>query len=156
MCFGGLSPNPLIGTKRAARRPSAPRVLAALRARYASGDGWRGTSPLCSCGVVLTHEPPTDWRDPGAENFSFITDGVEAAVALAQQIAGEKNVSVAAGTIARQCLEAGLLDEVVVDLVPIVMGKEGHTPASYLRITHSCWLTRRHSPGVSGKKGVTR
>ena len=58
-------------------------------------------------------------------------------------------MGVAANTIARQCLEAGLLDEVVVDLVPIVMGKGGHTPASYLRITDSCWLTRRHSPGVS-------
>lgn len=58
-------------------------------------------------------------------------------------------MGVAANTIARQCLEAGLLDEVVVDLVPIVMGKRGHTPASYLRITDSDWLTRRHSPGVS-------
>jgi dihydrofolate reductase len=106
--------------------------------------------------VVLTHQPPTDWRHPGAENFSFVTDGIEAAGALAQQVAGEKNVGVAAGTIARQCLETGLLDEVIVDLVPIVMGRDGHTPASYLRITHSCWLTRRHSPGVSSEKGVTR
>jgi hypothetical protein len=80
-----------------------------------------------------------DLRYPGAENFSFVTDGIEAAVALAQQVAGEKNVGVAAGTVAPQCLEAGLLDD-----------------ASYLRIIHSCRLTRRHSPGVSSKKGVTR
>ena len=73
--------------------------------------------------VVLTHEPPTDWDYPGADSFSFATDGIEPAVALAQQIAGDKNVGVAAGTIARQCLEAGLLDEVAVDLVPVVMGK---------------------------------
>jgi len=106
--------------------------------------------------VVLTHKPPTDWRYPGAENFSFVTDGIEAAVALAQQVAGEKNVGVAAGTFARQCLEAGLLDEVVVELVPIVMGRGGLTPASYLRITHSCWLTRRHSPGVPVRKDVAR
>jgi dihydrofolate reductase len=44
-------------------------------------------------------------------------------VAKGQEIAGDKVVSVAAGTITRQCLEAGLLDEVVVDLVPVVMGK---------------------------------
>jgi dihydrofolate reductase len=106
--------------------------------------------------VALTHKPPTDWRNPGAEKFSFVTDGIEAAGALAQQVVGEKNVGVAAGTFARQCLEAGLLDEVIVELVPIVMGRDGLTPASYLRITHSCWLTRRHSPGVSSKKGVAR
>ena len=58
--------------------------------------------------VVLTHKPPTDWRYPGAENFSFVTDGIEAAVALAQQVAGEKNVGVAANTIARQCRRSGL------------------------------------------------
>jgi hypothetical protein len=40
------------------------------------------------------------------------------AVALAQQVVGEKNVGVAAGTFARQCLEAGLLDVVIVELVP--------------------------------------
>lgn len=56
-------------------------------------------------------------------NFFFVTDGIEAAVARAQQVAGEKNVGIAAGTIPRQCLEAGLLDEVAVDLVPVVMGK---------------------------------
>jgi hypothetical protein len=45
--------------------------------------------------VALTHKLPTDWRYPGAENFSFVTDGIEAAVALAQQVVGEKNVGVA-------------------------------------------------------------
>jgi dihydrofolate reductase len=85
-------------------------------------DGWRGTHPLGVPVVVLTHEPPTDWNYPGAENFFFVTEGIEAAVARAQQVAGGKNVGVAAGTIARQCLEAGLLDEVAIDLVPVVMG----------------------------------
>ena len=86
-------------------------------------DGWRGTHPLGVPVVVLTHEPPTDWNYPGAENFFFVTEGIEAAVARAQQVAGGKNVGVAAGTTARQCLEAGLLDEVAVDLVPVVMGQ---------------------------------
>jgi dihydrofolate reductase len=86
-------------------------------------DGWRGAHPLGVPVVVLTHQPPTDWDYPGADSFSFVTDGIKPAVALAQKIAAEKNVGVAAGTIARQCLEAGLLDEVAVDLVPVVMGK---------------------------------
>jgi dihydrofolate reductase len=85
-------------------------------------DGWSGTHPLGVPVVVLTHEPPMDWNYPGAENFFFVTEGIEAAVARAQQVAGGKNVGVAAGTIARQCLEAGLLDEVAIDLVPVVMG----------------------------------
>jgi len=98
-------------------------VLVVGREVFDVTDGWQGNHPLGTPVVVLTHEPPTDWSYPGSETFHFVTDGIEAAVALAQQIAGEKDVGVAAGTIARQCLEAGLLDEVAIDLVPVVMGK---------------------------------
>jgi dihydrofolate reductase len=56
-----------------------------------------------------------------------VTDGVAAAIAQAQQIAGDRVVAVTGGTIARQCLELGLLDEVAVDLVPVVMG-DGNRP----------------------------
>jgi dihydrofolate reductase len=48
---------------------------------------------------------------------------VQAAVEKAQAIAGDRTVAVTAGTMARQCLELGLLDAVAVDLVPVVMGK---------------------------------
>jgi dihydrofolate reductase len=54
--------------------------------------------------------------------FHFVTGGVEAAVAKAQEIAGDRIVAVAAGTVARQCLELGLLDEVAIDPVPVVRG----------------------------------
>jgi len=56
-----------------------------------------------------------------------VTDGVEAAIARAQELAEDRVVAVAGGTIARQCLDLGLLDEVAVDLVPVVMG-EGNRP----------------------------
>ena len=74
--------------------------------------------------VVVTHAVPTDWVEahPGAP-FHFVTEGVEAAVAKAQAIAGERTVAVTAGTIAGQCLQLGLLDAVSIDLVPVVMGK---------------------------------
>ena len=67
---------------------------------------------------------PTEWvrAHPDAP-FTFVTEGVAEAVARAQEIAGDRHVAVAAGTIARQCLELGLLDEVAVDLVPVVMGQ---------------------------------
>ena len=45
-----------------------------------------------------------------------------AAIARAQELAGDAVVAVTGGTIARQCLELGLLDEVAIDLVPVVMG----------------------------------
>lgn len=87
-------------------------------------DGWGGRHTMDVPVVVVTHHVPTQWveQHPDAP-FHFVTEGVQAAVDLAQQIAGERIVAVAAGTIARQCLELGLLDEVAVDLVPVVMGK---------------------------------
>ena len=89
-----------------------------------SPDGWDGTHTIGVPVVVVTHQIPTDWVEahPDAP-FHFVTDGVEAAVAKAQDIAGERTVAVTAGTIARQCLELGLLDAVAVDLVPVVMGQ---------------------------------
>jgi dihydrofolate reductase len=91
-------------------------------------DGWQGRHTLDVPVVVVTHQVPTDWVEahPGAP-FSFVTDGVEAAIARAQELAGDRVVAVAGGTIARQCLDLGLLDEVAVDLVPVVMG-EGNRP----------------------------
>jgi len=86
--------------------------------------GWGGRHTMDVPVVVVTHQVPTDWVEahPKAP-FHFVTDGVKAAVARARAIAGERTVAVTAGTIARQCLELGLLDAVAVDLVPVVMGK---------------------------------
>jgi dihydrofolate reductase len=86
--------------------------------------GWDGTHTIGVPVVVVTHEVPTEWVEahPDAP-FHFVTDGVEAAVAKAQQIAGDRTVAVAAGTIAGQCLALGLLDAAAIDLVPVVMGK---------------------------------
>lgn len=86
-------------------------------------DGWDGRHTMDVPVVVVTHEVPTEWveRHPDAP-FSFVTDGVEAAVARARALAGDRVVAVTAGVIARQCLQLGLLDEVAIDLVPVVMG----------------------------------
>lgn len=87
-------------------------------------DGWGGRHTIDVPVVVVTHQVPTPWIDahPDAP-FRFVTEGVEAAIATAQAIAGNNTVAVTAGTIARQCLQLGLLDAVAVDLVPVVMGK---------------------------------
>jgi dihydrofolate reductase len=87
-------------------------------------DGWGGRHTMDVPVVVVTHEVPTEWVEAHPEApFSFVTTGIEDAVAKAQEIAGDRIVAVTAGTIARQCLELGLLDEVAVDLVPVVMGE---------------------------------
>ncbi|MET1006663.1 MAG: dihydrofolate reductase family protein [Propionibacteriaceae bacterium] len=86
-------------------------------------DGWGGRHTMDAPVVVVTHEVPTEWvqSHPDAP-FEFVTAGVAAAVARAQEIAGGRTVAVTAGTIAAQCLELGLLDEVAIDLVPAVLG----------------------------------
>lgn len=86
-------------------------------------DGWDGRHPLDVPVVVLTHHVPTAWvEEHTGAPFHFVTDGITQALARAQDLAGPATVAVAAGTIARQCLERGLLDEVAIDLVPVVMG----------------------------------
>jgi dihydrofolate reductase len=83
-------------------------------------QGWGGTHPIGAPVVVVTHNPPADW--PHTETFTFV-DGVEKAVQVARELAGEKNVVVASATIAQQCLDAGLLDGINVDLVPVLLGE---------------------------------
>ncbi|QUQ68568.1 dihydrofolate reductase family protein [Kutzneria sp. CA-103260] len=85
-------------------------------------SGWNGTHPMGVPVVIVTHTVPTDWAHPEAP-FTFVTDGIESAVAKAKAAAGGKNVAVASPTIVRQCLDAGLLDAVQVDLVPVLLGK---------------------------------
>jgi dihydrofolate reductase len=84
-------------------------------------SGWDGNHPMGVPVVVLTHTVPEGWPREDAP-FHFVTDGIEAAVAKASELAGDKVVGVNGGTIARQCLDAGLLDEIWVDLVPVLLG----------------------------------
>ncbi len=87
-------------------------------------NGWDGRHTMDVPVVVVTHRVPTDWvQEHPRAPFTFVTDGVRAAVEQAQLIAGDRVVAVTAGTVARQCLELGLLDEVAIDLVPVVMGE---------------------------------
>jgi dihydrofolate reductase len=68
----------------------------------------------------VTHRPPPEGWDPEAP-FHFV-DGVEAAVAKAQELAGDRLVEVAAGDVGGQALTAGLVDEVRMDVAPVVFG----------------------------------
>jgi dihydrofolate reductase len=84
-------------------------------------NGWGGRHPLDVPIVVLTHSVPDGWDYEGSP-FTFVTDGVESAVEQARALAGEKDVAVGAASLVQQCLKAGLLDEVHVDIVPVLLG----------------------------------
>ena len=84
-------------------------------------NGWGGRPPVGEAVFVVTHRAPTDWPFPDAP-FTFVTDGVLSAVAQARVFAGDRDVSVTAGNVGGQALAAGLVDEVRVELVPVVFG----------------------------------
>jgi dihydrofolate reductase len=100
-------------------------VLVVGRKLFDLTGGWGGNHPMGRPVVVLTHRVPDGWPREDAP-FTFVTDGIEQAVDAARKIAGDKAVGVNGGTIARQCLDAGLLDEIWIDLVPVLLG--GGTP----------------------------
>jgi dihydrofolate reductase len=86
-------------------------------------NGWWGEDPPFHCPVfVLTHHErqPLELSDT---TFHFVTEGVEAAVARAKEAAGDEDVLLGGGAeTARQCLAAGLVDEMQLALVPILLG----------------------------------
>lgn len=86
--------------------------------------GWAGEHPLGVPVVVLTSRPaPEAWlvTHPDAP-FTFVTDGLERALALARETAGNMDVAVGMASLASQCLRAGLLDELAIDLAPVTLG----------------------------------
>lgn len=83
--------------------------------------GWHGHPPGGGPCFVVTHTVPPEWVTPGSP-FIFVTAGVASAVRQAKEAAGEKTVSIGSASLVQQCLNAGLLDEVQLDLVPILLG----------------------------------
>lgn len=73
---------------------------------------------------VLTHRPPEKQpKENDRLTFTFITDGIESAIAQAKAAAGDRDVNVIGATsTARQVLQAGLADELHVDIVPVLLG----------------------------------
>lgn len=86
--------------------------------------GWRAdgpTGPARRPVIVLTHEAPTESPENGV--YTFVTTGIEDALAQARAAAGDGVVAVMGGAdVARQYLAAGLLDEISLHVVPVVFG----------------------------------
>ena len=86
--------------------------------------GWWGDNPPFHHPVfVLTRYPRESLAMEGGTTFNFVTDGVEAALERARQAAGGQDVSLAGGAnAAQQYLKAGLVDEMEINLAPILVG----------------------------------
>jgi len=87
-------------------------------------NGWWGDNPPFHHPVfVLTHHPRPPLALEGGTTFTFVTDGISAALEQARHAARGQDVSLAGGAAAaRQYLTAGLLDEMEIHLVPILLG----------------------------------
>ncbi len=96
-------------------------ALVTGRRTFDIAHAWGGRHPLNVPVVVMTHAIPREWAGKDSI-FTFDGEGVESAVARAQEIARNKNVAVGAANVAQQCLKAGLLDEIHIDLVPVLLG----------------------------------
>ena len=110
--------------------PQSAEILQTAMSTYGAGvwgrrtfdiaRGWGGHPPGSPC-FIVTHNIPQEWvyaRSP----FTFVTDGVESAIRQAKQAAGDKDVVVCTASILQQCLSTGLMDEIHIDVAPILLG----------------------------------
>ena len=86
--------------------------------------GWWGEEPPYHAPVfVLTHFERDPIEMAGGTTFHFVTDGFDAALAQARAAAGDKEIDVAGGaSTVRQALQAGAIDELVLDVIPVLLG----------------------------------
>src|SRR5829696_10275115 len=130
--FGGDSEYRLPGTNMVSRvAPQTAELLRETRATTGAlvtgrrtfdlTHGWGGRHPLDVPVFVVTHQASPEWVDEGSP-FTFVRDGLESAVEQAKAVAGDKDVGVVGASLVQQCIRAGLLDEIHVDLVPVLSG----------------------------------
>jgi len=103
-------------------RAEAAQTVGAIvsgRRTYDNAHGWNGEHPLHVPVFVVTHHVP---EATGNFKGAFVTDGIESAIRQAQAVAGDKVVALNSPDIARQCLEAGWLDELSLHIVPVLLG----------------------------------
>lgn len=83
-------------------------------------NGWEGRPPAGEHVVVVSHRPkPEGWHPEASYHF---VDDVTAAIERASELAGDRIVAVTGGDVGGQVLAAGLVDEVAMDVVPVVFG----------------------------------
>jgi dihydrofolate reductase len=87
---------------------------------YEAADHWGGTNPWGLPFFIVTHRP--EEQPDASAGFQFV-DGLDTAVEMARQAAGDKDVNImGGGNVIRQALAAGLVDQLTVIIAPVVMG----------------------------------
>src|SRR4051812_45905841 len=90
------------------------------RRTFEVADGWGGNHSWGPA-YVLTHNIPAGWPRPNS-TVHFVTDGLESAGKQAKAAAGDKSVAVHGADTIQQLLNAGLLDEIQVDVAAVLLG----------------------------------
>jgi dihydrofolate reductase len=87
-------------------------------------DAWWGDEPPFGHPVfILTHHERAPVEKAGGTTFNFVTDGIESALEQARTAAGDKDVGIGGGAdVAQQYLRAGLVDEMMIHVVPVLLG----------------------------------
>ncbi len=91
------------------------------RRTFEIARGWGGHHPVGAPFFLLTHEPPDRYVGPGTEGI-VVTDGIESALRQARAVAGDRAIGIASADVAGQYLKAGLLDEIHLNIVPVLLG----------------------------------
>jgi dihydrofolate reductase len=121
---GGAAPMPLKMSQPSADhfRALSAGLGAVLTGRrtFETAHGWGGNHAWGPA-FVLAHEIPDGWPRPES-TVNFVTDGIESAVKQAKAAANGKDVAVHGADTIQQCLNAGLLDEINVDIAAVLLG----------------------------------
>jgi dihydrofolate reductase len=119
---------------------NAKGVMVAGRRMFDIANAWGGNPPGGGPCFIVTHDPPQEWLKEGSP-FVFVTEGAESAIRQAKQAAGDGLISIGSASIAQQALAAGLLDEIHIDLAPVLLGSGvrlfdilGHAPVQLEQI----------------------
>ncbi|MBK9124095.1 MAG: dihydrofolate reductase family protein [Chloroflexi bacterium] len=96
-------------------------ALVTGRRDFDVSKAWGGKALLGVPTFIVTHNPPAEWVYDGSP-FQFVTEGVEHAVALGKQAAGDKVLGIGGTQIVQQALNLGLIDEIHLHIVPVVLG----------------------------------
>src|SRR5947209_8439877 len=88
-------------------------------------NGWWGDEPPYHAPVfVLTHHPRESVEMRGGTTFHFVTDGFDAALRRAREVAGDLDIGIAGGaSTVRQALAAGALEQLTLDVAPVLLGQ---------------------------------
>jgi dihydrofolate reductase len=123
-----------------------------------------GDVPFPAPGFVLTHRARAD-LPMATGTFCFVTDGLGDAVRRARAAAGDRDVAVMGGDVARQCLAAGLIDEMHLHVVPVLLGRgvrlfedpaTGPIDWEVAQVAQSPWVThvRYRRPAAAARATV--